>query len=332
MKKLFQTFDVKIFLLGTFLLVLYGACSENEVIVENRESIDLVNRQDSLTLVSLYRKMDGQSWSEGYHWDLSKPVKEWNGVTLELQNDEFRVVGLWFMDTQIINGELPKEIGDLSALRLLSVTGRNLRGEIPVEIGRLKELRRLMFYETGLTGPIPKEIGNLVQLQNLTVEKNSKLTGGLPVEIGQLMELTFLNISDNPQLGGVLHPEFGNLEQVEIFYLRRNGLSGQIPKELANINKLKDLNLDGNVLTGSLPKELALTNIKYISIGSNQIEGPIPEEFGNSQVSLWASRNNLSGTIPSGLLNRYTQNHLDRYFCTQNSGYGFLNCTSKLLK
>lgn len=323
-------------LMGTpFLLLIslfffgLASCSDEQVTpVDQRDPV--LNQQDSLALLQLYKSMGGSSWGLMHRWDTDQPVSNWRGVTVEQIDNEYRVTQLWFSNTSEIQGTLSPAIGKLSALQVLSITGRKLTGPIPPEIGSLKDLRFLRFYLTGLSGPIPKEIGKLTRLTDLLIDENPNLKGGVPAEIGQLSQLNYLEIANNEQLSGTLHPEFGNLKKVKIFHMRRNGLTGTIPPELAGMESVRDLDLSANELTGNIPKELAQLNTKYLSLSFNQLTGTIPEEFGDSDIRIWVSANNLSGEIPEGILKRYDDLYLSGHVCGQNPDYGFTNCKSDI--
>jgi len=134
-----------------------------------------------------------------------------------------------------------------------------LSGSIPQEIGNLTELTWLFLSGNQLSGSIPPEIGNLTQLDSLELTGN-QLSGSIPPEIGNLTQLdTELSLSKN-QLSGSIPPEIGNLTLLMGLYLDENQLSGSIPPEIGNLTLLW-LELDKNQLTGDIPSSLSnLTN------------------------------------------------------------------------
>ena len=95
-------------------------------------------------------------------------------------------------------------------------------------------------------------------------------------------------------------------DRVTELNLRRNNLTGSIPRELGNLTNLEDLNLRGNNLTGSIPRELGnLTNLEQMHILDNTLTGSIPRELGNLRnlEVLRINMNNLTGEIPRELEN-----------------------------
>jgi Leucine-rich repeat (LRR) protein len=84
-----------------------------------------------------------------------------------------------------ITGEIPPEIGNLTNLTELWLSGNELTGSIPPEIGNLTNLIYLYLYDNQLTGSIPPEIGNLTNLTRLWSHDN-QLTGEIPETICDL--------------------------------------------------------------------------------------------------------------------------------------------------
>ena len=66
-----------------------------------------------------------------------------------------------------MEGEIPGELGRLTELRHLNLSGNQLTGEIPGELGRLTNLEWLHLHYNRLTGQIPAELGQLTKLKEL---------------------------------------------------------------------------------------------------------------------------------------------------------------------
>jgi internalin A len=125
---------------------------------------------------------------------------------------------------------LPKEIGQLTNLQILSFDGNQLT-ELPKEITQLTNLRELHLGGNQLS-ELPKEIGQLTNLQTLSLSRNQ--LSELPKEIGQLTNLQTLSLSLN-QLSE-LPKEIGQLTNLQILFLDSNQL--KIPSEI--IQKYKE--------------------------------------------------------------------------------------------
>ena len=106
----------------------------------------------------------------------------------------------WTSATTTCGGEIPAELGSLSYLTDLALTGNELSGEIPAELGSLANLERLNLSSNWLSGEIPAELGSLANLESLVLD-DSGLSGEIPPELGSLSYLELLNLSQN-QLSG----------------------------------------------------------------------------------------------------------------------------------
>ena len=121
-------------------------------------------------------------------WPEAARPEDWEGVTME----NGRVVEL-DLDGLGLTGAVPAEIGQLTSLRELRLTGNQLTS-VPAEIGQLTSLEELGLGGNQLTS-LPAEIGQLTALRQLNLECN-QLTS-LPAEIWQLTSLTDLNLFGN---------------------------------------------------------------------------------------------------------------------------------------
>ncbi|KAJ3677428.1 hypothetical protein LUZ60_003152 [Juncus effusus] len=128
-----------------------------------------------------------------------------------------------------------------------------LRGRIPVgTIGNLTALRFLSLRFNQLSGDLPSDLGSCTQLRNLNVESNS-LSGEIPHAIFGLSHLTRLNLANN-NFSGPFSPEFNNLTRLKTLYLESNQLSGPIPDLKAT--NMDFFNVSHNQLNGSVPASL----------------------------------------------------------------------------
>ncbi|WP_348920521.1 hypothetical protein [Enterococcus rotai] len=92
----------------------------------------------------------------------------------------------WIMGNQ----KIPATINALNKLEQLSITNSSgLNGQIPKEIGELGQLTQLRLNQTGLTGVVPTELTQLTKLSVLDLSKNSFI-GKLPELKSNLKTLT----------------------------------------------------------------------------------------------------------------------------------------------
>ena len=270
-----------------------------QTIVVKQCLLDDILKKEREALIAFYKATDGDNWSfNNKNWCSDKPVSEWYGVTT---NSSGLVNGLLFKCNNL-NGEIPKEIADLSHLEKLYLYGPNSLGSIPKELGELTHLKSLTICNSNLTGSIPAELGQLSNLEYIDLTSNN-LSGSIPAELGQLSNLKVMWLHSN-DLTGSIPAEFGQLASLEEMWLGWNELSGAIPSELAQLKNLTELQLSGNKLSGQIPAELGqMSKLKSLSLVNNKLSGSIPVELGNltnlEQLSLMI--NELTGSIPAEL-------------------------------
>ena len=153
--------------------------------------------------------------------------------------------------------------------------GNLLTGEIPVEIGNLTNLVTLNLHSNQLTGEIPHELGNLTNLQYLFLDFNN-FNGEIPIEIWNNINLYYLFL-DNNQLTGEISSEIGNLTNLNRLHLDNNQLTGEIPSEIGNLTNLGEFGLSGNQLTGEIPIEICNQGDSSPFLSNNQLCPPYPE-------------------------------------------------------
>lgn len=246
-----------------------GICTSEE------DPITCNNRQtDSLALVALYNSTNGANWDNT--WDFSQPMNNWYGVTLK----DGGCVNYVELFENNLSGAIPKEIGEMNALKILTLSGNNINGIIPAEIGQLPNLISLNLGNNQLSGSIPVEIGNLISLQKLYLSENN-LDGNIPTEIGNLINLKSLDLSGN-DISGNIPIEIGSLKKIDNLILSYNQLSGNIPLGIWNFPNLKFLGLSSNLLSGTIPPEFGnLYNLRKLHLKNNDFTGEIPRTLGN---------------------------------------------------
>jgi|GEM_PF-4059947 len=197
-------------------------CRDGSVVAEPNENEGLV--ADCETLLGL---RDALAGSATLNWGANNAIRDWDGVTMA--GSPMRVTGLE-LDEMELTGSVPAELGALTGLEVMSLSGNRLRGTIPAELGGLSNLTRLSL-------------------------DNNLLTGDIPVELGDLSELESLALNDN-MLSGAIPAELANLAKLKSLLLANNRLSGEIPVELADLDSLEELKLAGNSLSGCIPPAL----------------------------------------------------------------------------
>ena len=154
-----------------------ASCSEGYVVPEPDENLGLV--QDCEVLLRIRDKLAGNAT---LNWDSSQRISQWDGITIEgspprVEKLQFAAAGL--------NGVVPPELGQLTELKSLQLSGESplprnaLTGSIPPELGNLTKLESLSLDWNFLSGPVPKELWNMTSLTYLRIGGNF-LTGCVP--------------------------------------------------------------------------------------------------------------------------------------------------------
>jgi Leucine-rich repeat (LRR) protein len=278
---------------------------------------------DSLALVALYDSTDGANWNSNENWLSGEPIDNWHGVTVV----DNRVTQLSLRSNNL-NGTIPVEICNLTALENLDFYVNSLIGPIPEDIGNLYHLVRLYLNHNQLEGNIPESLWQLTSLQHLYLNSNN-LTGSLPAEVGNLVDLEYLVLFAN-SFSDSIPESIGQLSKLRELNIYRNGFSGIFPESITNCDSLRELTLWNNVLEGQLPEDIdklfhlerisvannrfsgsipesigTLSQLNFLDLGSNAFEGLIPESIGNltNLTFLRLGSNDLSGSIPDTLGN-----------------------------
>jgi Leucine-rich repeat (LRR) protein len=90
-----------------------------------------------------------------------------------------------FLNSNLLTGTIPTELGGLTNLQLMSLSANDLTGSIPSSFGSLTSLTNLDLNDNQLSGSIPSSLGNLTNLESLYLYYN-QLTGSIPPELGGL--------------------------------------------------------------------------------------------------------------------------------------------------
>ena len=183
----------------------------------------------------LYHSTDGESWTRtpaSTAWFIGgSSVCQWpevglRGLYCNRNGQQVDEIHLFDNDLQ---GTIPAELGELTALTYLELSRNALTGTIPFQLGQqLTSLTKLSLSENQLTGSIPSTIGDLAPALNTLYLWSNRLTGTIPPQLGLLTGLTGLS-------------------------LQSNQLTGSIPSALTRLVYLTDVFFHNNRLTGSVP-------------------------------------------------------------------------------
>ncbi|RXH92456.1 hypothetical protein DVH24_033352 [Malus domestica] len=150
------------------------------------------------------------------------------------------------------SGEISPSIGFSTSLNQLILKNNGFSGYLP-QLGNLSNLERLYLSGNKFSGEIPSEIGALKQLSSLHLEHNS-LTGSVPSELGYCVKLVDVNLASNSITGNIPRT-LSLISSLNSLNLSQNSLTGLIPETLVKL-KLSSIDLSGNQLSGRVPSDL----------------------------------------------------------------------------
>ena len=134
------------------------------VILDDCEFADI----ERLSLAAFYDETGGGSWTTGANWSSDAALGAWHGVTVT--GGRVRTLSL---ANNVLTGPIPPEIANLTALRVMDLSGNNLAGEIPSNIG--------------------PSMGSLTTIR---LGRNAGLRGALPFSFSELTRLATLEYAD----------------------------------------------------------------------------------------------------------------------------------------
>ncbi|XP_052882009.1 receptor-like protein 19 isoform X2 [Gossypium arboreum] len=156
----------------------------------------------------------------------------------------------------------------------LDASYNNLSGPIPNWLCNMSQLSVCYAFYNNFNGPIPNCLCNMSQLRGFDASYNN-LSGSIP------------NCLDN-------------MSQLDSFDVSYNNLSGPIPNCLGNMSALIWLGLQGNNFSGMLPKFSKATQLEFLKVSENRLEGKLPRSLAKcTQLTvLDVGSNMINDTFP----------------------------------
>ncbi|KAG6689041.1 hypothetical protein I3842_11G156300 [Carya illinoinensis] len=187
---------------------------------------------------------------------------------------------------------VPPEIGDISSLEELLLSGNNFTDAIPKTFGNLKNLSDFRIDGSRILGKIPDFVGNWINLTKLYMQ-GTDMEGPIPSSISQLTNLEELMISDLKG-SSIGFPDLKNLTKLKYLVLRNCLINSSFPDDIGELKNLKRLDLSFNNISGQIPVESL--DLDFMFLNNNSLSGQVPKWVLNSKKNLDISYNNFSGS------------------------------------
>ncbi|MBA0629947.1 hypothetical protein Godav_002086, partial [Gossypium davidsonii] len=130
---------------------------------------------------------------------------------------------------------------------------------------------------------------------------HADIAGYLPPELGRLTDLALFHLNSN-RFCGVVPTSFRRMKLLHELDLSNNRFVGKFPNVVLSLPSLKYLDLRFNEFEGSVPSKLFDKELDALFLNDNWFRFGIPENLGNSPVSVLVFANNdLGGCIPASI-------------------------------
>ncbi|KAK2404896.1 receptor protein 9DC3 [Trifolium repens] len=155
-----------------------------------------------------------------------------------------------------------------------------LDGDLPVSICNMSSLQLLNLAHNKLTGNIPQCLADLSFLQVLDLQMN-KFYRTIPSNFSQDCALRTLNLNGN-LLDGVLPKSLSNCEYLGVLNIGSNKIEDNFPDWLQTMQYLKVLNLQDNKLHGIIANQKIkhpFPSLIIFDISGNNFSGSLPKAY-----------------------------------------------------
>ncbi|KAL8232984.1 hypothetical protein R6Q57_002762 [Mikania cordata] len=147
-------------------------------------------------------------------------------VGIKCTSDGTRVIKIRLPAVGLTGPIPPNTLGELDALKVLSLRSNYLNGSIPSDLLSLPSLRSLFLQHNNFTSNIPTFFPHHLHILDLSF---NSFTGSIPSNIQYLTRLTRLYLQNNSLSGSIPDLSFLNVQHINISY---NNLKGSIPYSL----------------------------------------------------------------------------------------------------
>ncbi|RAL48059.1 hypothetical protein DM860_017850 [Cuscuta australis] len=254
-----------------------------------------------------------------------------------------------------LTGSLPADLGYLSHLVSLDVSGNQIGGPLPKFSAQLTQLDTLLLNDNNFTSIPPDFFSGMTLLSNVSLDNNPfspwNLSSVALNEATNLQAFSAVNCS----ISGVLPDIFSGDDFTQLQHLRLsyNNLTGGLPPSLSTATSMKTLLLNnqgtgyslgggldvlmtmidltqvwlqGNAFSGQLPADFSLlTSLQDFRVDDNLLTGPVPDTLSKKKISslrvVYLGNNALQGPAPAvGDGVEVDDANVTNHFCTPQPG------------
>lgn len=268
----------------------------------NFSSLTDAQKIQRYALATFFYSTEGEQWSVKNLWLSEENECSW----FSRSNTPCDGAGS-FIDLSLgfnqVGGILPPEIGLLTALQSLSLSGDTaivLSGTLTSEIGRLTALTTLSLRANALQGPLPASLNALSALEFLDLSANL-FSGSITNVFGQWAFIRELDLSSN-NLSGAL-PNLVGFDRLQRLNLSANLFSGPMDESIGQLQSLRELSIGQNLISALSESLGSLPNLSVLAAGENRLSGAVSPSLGASSSlrTVVLRANSFTGTIPTEL-------------------------------
>ncbi|XP_050217909.1 receptor-like protein 7 [Mercurialis annua] len=320
-----------------------GDCCAWEGIRCENESNHVISLDLSNSCISASINSNSTLFALVHLQSLNLAYNDFRSSQIPSRIDELSSLMYLNFSNSFFSGQIPPQLLNLSNLASLDLSnnyGLNLqRPSFSDIVLKFTNLKQLHLSYVSISSSVPKLLSNVLSLESLRLA-TCRLIGEFPVDVFQLPNLKILDLSYNPYLK-IEFPNFRlgrplkslNLFQTNtlsttqipasignLIYMEKLQLShcNFTPASIENLVHLKLLTITGCVFTHPIPPTFSnFTKLQYLDLSNNHFNYHPSTTFSfpwlgklTELTQLFLNRINMSGEIPSFLMNLTQLSHL----------------------
>lgn len=232
-------------------------------------------------------------------WTATNPC-DWDNVNCDGSN---RVTKIQIKNMNL-QGTLPKELQNLTALSDFEVQGNQFSGDFPSLAG-LSSLTQIIAHSNQFSSFPSDFFTGMTSLQSITIDDNPFGKWAIPESIKEATSLQTFEATNCSVTGNI--PDLSSLVSLTTLHLAFNYLEGELPASFSG-SGIQELWINGQQgdtkLNGSIAVLANMTSLTSVWLHGNQFTGPIPDFSKVTGLSDASFRDNsLTGVVPDSFVN-----------------------------